>query len=68
MTGEPKRAVAPADNQRYREVASKLRDIARQSRLPGTRQKILDFALRFEDGADQVDRRGPTGGRAEDAC
>jgi len=48
MVGEPKRVVAPSDNQRYRELASKLRGIARQSRLPSTRQKILDFALRLE--------------------
>ena len=68
MVGEPKRVVAPSDNQRYRELASKLRGIARQSRLPSTRQKILDFALRFEGIAEQVDRRSPTGCRPEDAC
>ena len=48
MVGEPKRVVAPSDNQRYRELASKLRGIARQSRLPGTQQKILNLALRIE--------------------
>jgi hypothetical protein len=60
MVGEPKRVVAPSDNQRYRELASKLRGIARQSPLPSTRQKILDFALRLEGRANKVDRRGPT--------
>jgi hypothetical protein len=68
MIGEPKRVVVPRESQPYRELASKLRGIARQSLLPGTRQKILDFALRFEDRANQVDRRGPTRVRAEDAC
>jgi hypothetical protein len=58
--GEPKRVVAPRVDQRYRELASKLRGIARQSRLPGARQKILDLALRFEGRADHADRRGPT--------
>jgi hypothetical protein len=48
MVGEPKRVVAPRNNQRYRELASKLRGIARQSRVPGTQQKILNLALRFE--------------------
>jgi hypothetical protein len=48
MMEQPKPVVAPRDSQRYRELASKLRGIARQSRLPGTRQKILDLALRFE--------------------
>jgi hypothetical protein len=46
--GEPKRAVLRGNSEPYREVASKLQLIARQSRLPGTRQKILDLALRFE--------------------
>jgi len=68
IMGQPKRVVAPKDSWHYREVASKLRGIARQSPLPGTRQKILDFALRFEGIAEQVDRRSPTGCRPEDAC
>ena len=51
--GQPKRVVAPRDSQRYRELASKLRGIARQSRIPGTRQKILDLALRFETEAQR---------------
>jgi len=60
IMGEPKKVVAPKDSRHYREVASKLRGIARQSSLPVTRQKILDFALRFEGIAKQVDRRSPT--------
>ena len=57
MVGEPKRVVAPSDNQRYRELASKLRGIARQSRLPGTQQKILNLALRIEAATDEARRR-----------
>ena len=61
MMGQPKRVVAPRDSQRYQELASKLRRIARQSRVPGTRQKILDLALRFEaepiTSADETQRR-----------
>src|SRR6516165_2509437 len=68
IMGEPKKVVAPKDSRHYREVASKLRGIARQSSLPVTRQKILDFALRFEGIAKQVDRRSRTGCRPEDAC
>src|SRR5215469_11312148 len=66
MTGEPKRVDAPRDSQRYREVASKLRGIARQSRVPGTRQKILDFAARYEGRANQVDGRGTAGGSGQE--
>jgi|SRR5271168_1226794 len=32
------------DSQHYRELASKLRDISRQCRLPAARQEILDIA------------------------
>src|SRR6202040_4035393 len=43
--GEPKTAVAPVDGRHYRELAEKLRKIARQSRSPGARQKILNFLI-----------------------
>jgi len=56
--GEPKTAVAPVYGQHYRELAEKLRKIARQSRSPDARQKILNFALRCESTADQLDKRG----------
>ena len=44
--GEPKTAVAPVDGRHYRELAEKLRKIARQSRSAGARQKILVSAAR----------------------
>jgi hypothetical protein len=55
--GEPKTAPAPIDGQHYRELAEKLRKIARQSRLPGAREKILNFALRWDGIADHADKR-----------
>jgi hypothetical protein len=56
--GEPKRAVAPVDSQHYRELAEKLRRIARQSRSPGARQKILNLALRYDERANHFDTHG----------
>jgi DICT domain-containing protein len=60
--GEPKTAVAPVDSQHYRELAEKLRKIARQSRSPGAQQKILDFALTYDGRADHLDNRRGTAG------
>ena len=57
IMGEPKAVIARTDGLRYRELAMKLRGIARQSRLPGTRQKILDLASRCEGTADHLDTR-----------
>jgi hypothetical protein len=61
--GEPAKVVAPKDSQRYQEVASKLRRIARQSRLSDAQQKIFDFASRLADAANRPAGRGPTEGR-----
>jgi hypothetical protein len=54
---EPHRTAAPIDSQHYREIASKLRDIARQCRFPGARQEILDLASRYERRADNLAAR-----------
>jgi hypothetical protein len=48
---------APLDSEHYREIASKLREIARQCRFPGARQEILDLALRYEGRANHLDTR-----------
>jgi hypothetical protein len=66
--GEPKTAVAPIDGQRYRKLAEKLRKIAHQSRSPGERQKILNFALRWDGIADHVDKRRAAAGSSQDLC
>jgi len=57
MVGEPKRVVASTDNEHYRELASKLRGIACQSRLTATQRKILNLALRIEAATDEDRRR-----------
>jgi hypothetical protein len=62
---EPKTAVAPVHGRHYRELAEKLRKIARQSRSPGARQKILNVALRCDGTADHVDKRGEAEGSSE---
>jgi hypothetical protein len=66
--GEPKTAVAPVDGQHYRELAEKLRKIARQSPSPRARQKILNFALRCDGTADRLGKRGAAKGSSADLC
>jgi hypothetical protein len=66
--GEPLRTAAPVDSQHYREIARKLRDVARQCRFPGARQEILDLALRYERRAVNLDARGPAPNSLQDPC
>jgi hypothetical protein len=66
--GEPGRKVEPVDSQHYRELASKLRDIARHCRFPGARQEILALSSRYEGRANPLDTRGPPEGFVRDAC
>ena len=54
------------ESHHYRELASKLRDIARQCRFPGARQELLDLALRYEGRANHLDTRGRAPGSAHD--
>jgi hypothetical protein len=54
--------VAPSDSEHYREMASKLREIARQCRFPGARREILDLASRLERRADDLEARNASGG------
>jgi hypothetical protein len=46
-----------SDSEHYREMAHKLRELARQFRFRGARQEILDLALRYERRADDLDAR-----------
>jgi len=55
---EPPASPSHYEREHYREMASKLRELARQFRYPGTRQELLKLALRFERRADQLDTRG----------
>jgi hypothetical protein len=66
--GEPRRVVETIDGQHYRQPASKLRNIARQRRLPGARQELLDLASRYERRANHLDERGGTEELAQDPC
>ena len=50
----------------YRELASKLREIARQCRFPGARKEILDLALRYERRADHFDVRSSAARSVQD--
>jgi hypothetical protein len=43
-----------SDSEHYREMASKLRELARRFRFPGARQELLTLALRYERRADQL--------------
>ena len=62
-------AAAPRlDSQHYRELASKLREIARQCRFPGARQEILDLASRYERRANHLDTRSPPDDFTQDPC
>jgi hypothetical protein len=48
---------AASDSDHYRDVARKLRELARQFRFPGARKELLDLALRYECRADNLDAR-----------
>ena len=54
---EPQANAAPPDSEHYRDMARKLRELARQFRFPGARQELLDLALRYERRADNLDAR-----------
>ena len=66
--GRTAKAHSTVDSQHFRELARKLRDIARQCRFPGARQEILDLALRYEGRADHLDARSSVGGSIQDPC
>jgi hypothetical protein len=52
---EPRASPSQSDGEHYRDMARKLRELARQFRFPGARQELLRLALRFERRADQLD-------------
>jgi hypothetical protein len=59
---EPQGTDTQSGGQHYREIASKLREIARECRFPGARREILDLASRLERRAGELDpRSGSTG-------
>jgi hypothetical protein len=42
----------------YREIASRLRDLARQCRFPRARLELVQLAITFERRADRLDNGG----------
>jgi len=58
---------AQSDSEYYREMARKLRELARQFRFRGARQEILNLALRYERRADDLDARNGSAGLGRDA-
>jgi len=47
----------PLDGAHYREIAQRLRELARQCRFPGARRELLDLAANYERRADQIEGR-----------
>jgi hypothetical protein len=54
---------ARSESDHYRDVASKLRELARQFRFPEGRQELLELALRYERRADQFDAQNGSPGQ-----
>jgi hypothetical protein len=59
---EREQSTGPIGGDLYREVAGKLREVARECQLPRARQEILDLAERFERRATARDRRAASAG------
>jgi hypothetical protein len=62
---EQQSGTAPPDSEHYREIARMLRKLAHQVRFPGSRQEILDLALRYERRAANLDARSHSTGAQE---
>jgi hypothetical protein len=60
-----KKNTGPIGGDPYREVAGKLREVARECQLPRARQEILDLAERFEHRATARDRRAASAGSGQ---
>ena len=56
MEGAPANTGRP-DSDHYRDIARKLRELAREFRFPGGRQELLALAARYERRADSLDAR-----------
>ena len=54
---EPQTNSARQDREHYREIARKLRELAREIGSPGARQELLDLAARYERRAENLDAR-----------
>ena len=54
---EPQTNSGRQDREHYREMARKLRELAREIGSPGARQELLDLAARYERRAENLDAR-----------
>ena len=52
---QKRETLAHLDSEHYREMAAKLKKVARECRFPGARQEILELARRYERMADHLD-------------
>jgi hypothetical protein len=60
QTMDEREDAAPlSGGEHYREIARKLRGVARECHLPNVRQELLALAARYERRADHFDRRAP---------
>ena len=57
----PQANSAQSNSNHYREMAQKLRELAREFRFPGARKELLDIASRYERRADNLDARTTAG-------
>ena len=62
---EPQGNARQSDSDHYRDMARKIRELARHFRLRGARQELLDLALRYERRADDLDARSAAGSDQE---
>jgi hypothetical protein len=49
--------VSPVDGGHYREMAARLRELARETRSPGIRRELIDLARRYDRRGDHFDSR-----------
>jgi hypothetical protein len=59
------RSTGPIGGNPYREVAGKLREVARECQFPRARRELLDLAERFERRATARDRRSTFAGSGQ---
>jgi hypothetical protein len=48
-----------ADGDHYREMAGRMRELARLTRSPGIRRELADLARHYDRRGDHFDRRAP---------
>jgi hypothetical protein len=57
LMSEPPDSAPPPDSAHYREIAHRLRELARGCRFPGARRELLDLAASYERRADHLECR-----------